>query len=170
MMIQMGTYRVVTYPACSADDLARMRIKPDYSCDNFLYIKAIHLVTEIELFSQVIGYDSGDPTLCYLGDALHGLQVISETKVYHFSFFDTQDNFIVELPAAVMSVLPVKNALIVIHEVGIKKISFKGIELWNVHTDDMVVGFSINSGQEYIILTLWNATSVRVQLINGSVL
>jgi hypothetical protein len=170
MTIQMGEYRVVAYPACSADDLARMSIKPDYRRDNFLYLEAVCLSTEIKLFSQVIGYDSGDPTLCYLGDALHGLQVISENKMYHFSFFDEKENFIVELPAAVISILPIRNTLIVIHEVGIKKISFKGIELWNVYTDDMVIDFSINSDQEYIVLTLCNATLIRIQLINGSVL
>lgn len=68
-----------------------MSVKPDYSRDNFLYVEAVFLSTEIKLFSQVIGYDSGDPTLCYLGDALHGLQVIFENRMYHFSFFDEKE-------------------------------------------------------------------------------
>ena len=66
--------------------------------------------------------------------------------------------------------MPIRNTLIVIHEVGIKKISVKGIELWNVYADDTVIDFSINSDQEYIVLTLCNATHIRIRLINGGVL
>jgi hypothetical protein len=103
MTIHMGKYRIVACPACSADDLARMSVKPDYSHNNFLYFEVVYLSTEIKLFAQVIGYDFGDPTVCYLGDALHGLRVISENKMYHFSFFDEEENFLVELLATVIS-------------------------------------------------------------------
>lgn len=167
MTIQIGVYRIVTYPACSIDDLLRMGIKPGYSYDIFFYVKATHIITESELFAKVIGYDYSDPTLCYLGDTLYGLQVIADNRVYHLSFWGVEKSFVIELLTPVMAVILIDNSLFVIHEVGIRKISLAGDTIWDITTDDSVKNFRVDTSQEYLLLELHNSRRITVDLSTG---
>ena len=168
MTIQIGVYRIITYPACSVDDILRMGVKPDYSYDNFFYLRITHLITELKLHSQVIGYNSGsDPVLCYLGDALHGLQVIVDNRVYHFSFSDEEENFVIELLTSVIAVFPITSSFFVIHEIGVRKVSFMGHKIWEITTEDTIKNFRIDIGKKCLILELYNSRCVVVHLNTG---
>lgn len=171
MKIQIGKHRVVVYQSCSSNDLIRMGLKPDDNYNNFYYFTVTHCITEEKLFSQVIGYDyeTCEPILCCFNNLLNGLQVISDNKFYHFSFLDTKKNFVIELLTPVIAILPTEDALFVIHEVGAKKVSLAGNEIWDITTNDSIKNFKTDAEQKYLLVELYDSSHVKIQLSTGHV-
>lgn len=173
MKVQINKYLVTIYPSCSLDDIVRMGFKPDHIYDEFYCLTVTNHITEENLFSKAIGYNLCEPTLCYLNGMLDGVQVIADSRLYHFAFLDTREDFFIEFLAPIMAVIPINietPAFCIIHEIGIKKVSLTGNGIWDIATYDTVKNFSINFDQEYLLLELYDSHHMKIHLRTGRII